>query len=694
MKVLSSFLFLILLSSELSPQIIYHEKSRLPESLTAGYISSERANLRAGSSDPVKVVLPNSGANLTLPCAPQGSRRFIRACYLITPDEMAYSQFGVGMVSSVGWTWIALESQNITTSGSLKVFLQNTSDSVYSKGTSFASAIGGMTKLIDGSITIPAGEGTFSIDVTAGGPGTSPFSTAAGAGVYVAFEYETVGILAVPLGSPTVSCNDSLTSGAAFNSGQLIPNDTLNLTGVRPETRFGDTSPDVVELLSIYTLGSIPFPYGFPDTLGIRIANNTAHSSNDFRVSSINTVNSSFVFDTTFSASTSFSFIPLELPTIWNPQNDLVIVKALPGDVTDFQLQYCHNITPDMYNHADPCIPEDGGLGFTGINGRFVAAFHNYSSQIFPIDAIDHCFINDSSAGLQQYNIVIYQANLSGKPGALLYLSPPLLSPLGNTSSQHVTHMLPNSVFIPPGAKFFVGYRQILNTNINACFQYENPVREKSFYYTLTDTGTVWTAFEDDSLNYRLDISARTCKNLKMRVFLQGFYDGSSMVKDRVIVELRNYSYPYAQAGIDTSFVDSTGYGYFNFPFSNPLADYYFVVRHRNHLQTWSHGMPEKIDSCTAYYDFTDSSSKAFGNNMAFVSKADAFAGGAFAIFAGDVNQDGAIDGGDASLIDNDSFTFLTGYVPTDVNGDGIVDATDALYCDNNAHNFVTVISP
>ena len=659
-----------------------------------GYVTEHGQSVMRGISDPVKTVLPNSGANLTLPCAPQGSRRFIRACYLITPEEMKNSQFGANTVTSVGWTWIALDMQNITTTGVLRVYLGNTSDSVYSRGTSFASAISGMTKLIDGFITLPFGEGTYSIDVPSGGPGTSSFSAIPDSGIYVAFEYETTGPLALPVGSPTVSCNDSVASSIAFNTRSTAHSDTLTISGSRPETRFGDSVPDEVEILSIYTMGVLPFPFGFPDTLGIKIVNSTPHTVNDFRVSSINTQNSSYVFDTIFSASASLTAIELSLPTLWEPQEDIVIVKALPGDVTDFQQLYCHTITPDAYNHADPCLPEDGGLGFTGINGKFVAAFHNYSTQVYPIDVIDHCFVNDSSGGLQQYRLQVYLANPSGKPGAILYTSPVLLSPPGNNFSQTVSHHLINPVFIPPGAKFFVGYLQMFTNNINACFQYEMPIREESFYYALTDTGTIWRPFESDSLKYRLDLGPRTCRNIKVKLFLEGFFDGNSMVRDDVILELRGFNSPYPLIGTDTARVDSTGCVYFNFPGSDPVSSYYFVVKHRNHLETWSHASPEMIDSCNAEYDFTDSVTKAYGSNMKFVPALALRGGGGFCIYAGDVNQDGTVDAGDASLVDNDAYNFATGYISTDLNGDLNVDASDALLVDNNAYSFVSLLRP
>jgi hypothetical protein len=89
-------------------------------------------------------------------------------------------------------------------------------------------------------------------------------------------------------------------------------------------------------------------------------------------------------------------------------------------------------------------------------------------------------------------------------------------------------------------------------------------------------------------------------------------------------------------------------------------------------------------------YDFSNAASNAYGNNMKQIDTAPI----RFAIYSGDVNQDGVIDAADLSLIDNASFNFVTGYATPDVNGDNIVDATDASIGDNNAFNFVAKVTP
>ena len=63
-------------------------------------------------------------------------------------------------------------------------------------------------------------------------------------------------------------------------------------------------------------------------------------------------------------------------------------------------------------------------------------------------------------------------------------------------------------------------------------------------------------------------------------------------------------------------------------------------------------------------------------------------------MYSGDVNLDGIVDISDMVIIDNDSFTFLTGYRASDVNGDHIVDISDMVIVDNSSFRFASVKKP
>jgi len=73
------------------------------------------------------------------------------------------------------------------------------------------------------------------------------------------------------------------------------------------------------------------------------------------------------------------------------------------------------------------------------------------------------------------------------------------------------------------------------------------------------------------------------------------------------------------------------------------------------------------------------SPNKAYGDNMKEVEP------GVFAIYSGDVSQDGYIAVDDVAQIDNDNLVGAFGpYLLNDLNGDTYVGVDDVAMCDNN----------
>jgi hypothetical protein len=99
---------------------------------------------------------------------------------------------------------------------------------------------------------------------------------------------------------------------------------------------------------------------------------------------------------------------------------------------------------------------------------------------------------------------------------------------------------------------------------------------------------------------------------------------------------------------------------------------YYVVIKHRNSVETWSSN-PVMISGNSNYY-FTTALSQAYGSNQVQVEN------GIWALYSGDINQDGVVDGIDYNDWENDSNNFAGGYFSTDLNGDGIVDGLDFIY--------------
>jgi len=212
----------------------------------------------------LNTVLPGNGSTSGNGRAPQGSRRFINTKYIITGAEMTASGF-FGAVTSVGWRWnvpsppavTGPTAQSVATTGSLRVYLKDTVGSALNIGGTFIDTNGvGYTKIIDGTISIPAGLAEINIDVPAGGPGTSTFTPTPGSGVILIFVYKTTdAAVATPLGAPNCFCTAVGTGTKLLTYQSQTAGGSTGLSSTfRPETRFG--APDLADDMGVSALTS------------------------------------------------------------------------------------------------------------------------------------------------------------------------------------------------------------------------------------------------------------------------------------------------------------------------------------------------------------------------------------------------------------------------------------------------------
>jgi hypothetical protein len=126
--------------------------------------------------------------------------------------------------------------------------------------------------------------------------------------------------------------------------------------------------------------------------------------------------------------------------------------------------------------------------------------------------------------------------------------------------------------------------------------------------------------------------------------------------------------------------------------FTNPSIilgnSYWISINHENSVETWS-AAPVTLDGVTPYL-FSSFATQAFGSNMVQVQASPAI----WAIFTGDINQDGSVDISDYLVLDPDIQNGNGGYIVTDLNGDGASDITDYLYMDPNIQNGVGAFLP
>lgn len=175
-------------------------------------------------------------------------------------------------------------------------------------------------------------------------------------------------------------------------------------------------------------------------------------------------------------------------------------------------------------------------------------------------------------------------------------------------------------------------------------------------------------------------------KMLNVKALIEGFYNGSIMIRDTITVELRGASSPFNVIEEKKVKLDTLGSAVIFFTSAKDGNPYYLVVKHRSSIETWS-AIGKTFSSGFLSYDFTTDSAKAYGNNLKKV-------GTKWCIFSGDVNQDGFINSVDLSLIGIDAFLYSPGYKITDINGDNFVDLNDLVICDENYYNNIIRSTP
>jgi PKD repeat protein len=252
---------------------------------------------------------------------------------------------------------------------------------------------------------------------------------------------------------------------------------------------------------------------------------------------------------------------------------------------------------------------------------------------------------------------------------------------LGQTPGTTGTHVLAGNITVPAGV---------------SAGSYRMRVAER-FSVDPTPCGTATYGEAED---YTITIAPQT-KTLNLTLFLESLYNGSGTMRkaqgesgdqfggntaDMITIELHDAA-NYLLTHHSEPFVNLSTIGQASITLpANLSGSYYITIKHRNSIETTSK-LPVSFAGSVINYSF-DGPTQAYENNMAF------YIDGHCAIFCGDVNQDGVVDTGDMSPVDNDATLYTTGYVLTDINGDGAVDTGDMTVVDNNAAFYVGSATP
>ena len=361
--------------------------AQLIETKAGNYTTFEAAQSTqysiSGETDGLSVwALSTDGSTSQNSRAPSNYWKYQRTEYLITPAEMTASGFPSGSaINSIGFILSAAGTG--TLSGTLNVYLMNTTDVTYTLGTSWTTT--GFTQVsTNATFSIPITSGFYDIPFTGG----SPF-TWTGGGVYVAWEFSsptgTIGTLPV-----THYCNTSLQPGLYGNRSATSLPTTLVASNWRPATRFGTNDyNDVVAITNIYTQERVPVPFGVPSPINVRVSNvsaapvtfNLTITVKDVATSTTRYTATLPVTGLTANTSSVVSFTGYS-PTIQENVNITATTSVIPGEdwLVNNTLAIPANVNNNLFSYNFNTTGS-GGYGYTYPGTGIFAAKYTMSGQ-------------------------------------------------------------------------------------------------------------------------------------------------------------------------------------------------------------------------------------------------------------------------------------------------------------------------
>lgn len=328
-------------------------------------------------AQPVLVVeAPLNNSSTSANRAPNGTaaHAFMRGCFLVLASELTNIPPNTSL-TSFGYT-LSSGTAGTAVSGNYTLFLENTSNNTYQKGTTWATAVSGMTQVYASVLTVPLSAGTISVMITL----SSPFNYTGG-GLYVAYDwvsgtpYSTTAAIylceaaALPLPGG---------GGATGASGTSAPT-TLGLTNFRPSFLFGFNNPftNDAQVVGLSAPGRIPAMFNTPHQIHAIVKNSSSGALSNISVSLTVTGANPFtdvqsILSLGAGASSQVNF------AAFNPQtpghNTIVVSVATDQNNTNNSLSYSQSVTcnewalnPATGTYTSTSVGFDTGSGIIGI---------------------------------------------------------------------------------------------------------------------------------------------------------------------------------------------------------------------------------------------------------------------------------------------------------------------------------------
>lgn len=417
---------------------------------------------------------PVNDASTTQNRAPNGTsaHSFMRGSALVLASELT----SVPVSSSLNlFGFVTTAGANVAVTGTLTVYMKNSTDTSFTLGTNWSTIITGMTQVYSGTYTVPAN--ATNVDLTLSTP-----LVYTGGSVYVAYDFVRTGTAAAT--AATYSSNSTgLVGGCVSAASATASPTTLATTSFRPVMRFGYPNPysNDVSIESINTLGNVANVLGLPVTISALVMNKSNTTLNNV------TVNANMTGANTYTDTKIITTIaPGATQTVsfnnWTPTalgaNTLNV--SVPADQvnTNNSSSFNNTVSCSTYGASQNPITYTGSVGFGTGSGILSTPFQvSTASTITGVNvAISN---NTASVGRNVYGVIL------SSTGTILATSTNTLTIANGDLSTIKTFNFSPSVSVPANQLVYYGLAQTANaTAYYPLGTYTNPYLSTSYYTT------------------------------------------------------------------------------------------------------------------------------------------------------------------------------------------------------------------
>ncbi len=315
-----------------------------------------------------------SGTATTNVRAPNGSsgHTTLRGCFIVTAAELA----GISTVTQLNALGFHLinGTGNTPVTGTIQIYLENTSDVTYNKGNTWANVISSMTSVYNDTMTIPTGS-TVPYVVNLMFPAAFTYT---GGGLYVAYDWISNGPFQTTTVVANYQCQTNITNGgASAASSSTVPPTSVGITNFRPNFNFGyiNTFTNEASVKMVRSHGKIPLTHYAPYTFTAVVKNKASVTMTnvpvDLYVTGANTYSTTTIVPSIAAGATVNVLLPGFTPTA---QGMHTVTAVVPPDQNNANnsASTTMSVTCETLINTPPEITNaqyNSGVGFNTASG-------------------------------------------------------------------------------------------------------------------------------------------------------------------------------------------------------------------------------------------------------------------------------------------------------------------------------------